>query len=433
MNPEDFLRPGLVLAIGLLIGMQRERANEAPAGLRTFALIALSGYLVGILAVNYTGWIVVAGIFFLSVAFAVGNLIASRNLEEEHSGGITSEVAALLVFGIGVYLADVENERSLAVLFAGVIALLLYYKKPMHRFVKGLEKSDVRAIMQFVLITLVILPVLPNRTFGPYDVVNPFNAWLMVVLIVGIGLAGFLVHRLAGSRVGTLLSGILGGLVSSTATTVSASRFAKGDQERGTAAALIIMIATAVSIVRILLELVAVNREDLGETGPPLGAFLGAVVLLTFILYFRKSKEFVELDPPNNPAQLKPAIVFGILYVLILLAVAASKEHLGQSGLYVVAVISGLTDVDAITLSTGRLIGNDTLQASTGWRVILVAALANLVFKGGIVAVVGRGAAFKQIIFWYGMAFVAGLLILFLWPGSSADSGSAGDLQVLAF
>ena len=98
-----------------------------------------------------------------------------------------------------------------------------------------------------------------------------------------------------------------------------------------------------------------------------------------------------------------------------------------------VAVISGLTDVDAITLSTGRLIGNDTLQASTGWRVILVAALANLVFKGGIVAVVGRGAAFKKIIFWYGLALVAGLLILFLWPGSSADSGSAGDLQVLAF
>jgi len=416
VNPEDYLRPGLALAIGLLIGMQRERAGENPAGLRSFALIALSGYLIGILAVQYTGWIVVAGIVFLAIAFGVGNVIASKNLDEEHSGGITSEIAALLVFGLGVYLADVENERSLAVLFTGVIALLLHYKKPMHGFVNGLEKGDVRAIMQFVLITLVILPVLPNQTFGPYDVVNPFNAWLMVVLIVGIGLTGFLVYRIGSSRVGTLLSGLLGGLVSSTATTVSASRFAKGNNERTTAAVLIIMIATAVSILRIILELVAVNRGDILETGMPLGAFLLVVIVVTVVLYIRRSGEVVELDPPENPAQLKPALIFGILYVVILLAVAAAKEHLGQAGLYIVAVISGLTDVDAITLSTAKLMETDSLETSTGWRVILIAALSNLVFKGGIAGVVGGGEVLKRIILWYGISFAGGLLIFFLWP-----------------
>lgn len=418
VNPEDYLRPGLALAIGLLIGMQRERANEYPAGLRTFALISLSGYLVGILAVQYTGWIIVAGMIFLGSAFAVGNLIAARDTEVDHSGGITSEVAALLVYGIGVYLANAENSRSLAVLLTGVIALLLHYKKSMHRFVNGLEKKDVRAIMQFVLITLVILPVLPNEEFGPYEVVNPFKAWLMVVLIVGIGLAGFLVYRLGGSRVGTLLSGLLGGLVSSTATTVSASRFAKGVNERATAAALIIMIASAISVLRVIFELVAVNRQDLAVTAPPLVAFLIVFIILTVILYYRRSDEMVEIDPPENPAELKPAIIFGILYIVIILLVAAAKDHFGQAGLYVVGVISGLTDVDAITLSTAQLMKTDTLDAATGWRVILTAVLANLVFKGGIVAFLGDKQVLKKLGIWYGIAFAVGLAIIFLWPGS---------------
>ncbi|NNE92810.1 MAG: MgtC/SapB family protein [Verrucomicrobiales bacterium] len=418
MTPDDYLRAGLALLIGLLIGMQRERANEAPAGLRTFALIGLAGFLSGLLAEQFNGWIVVAGVIFLAAVFSVGNFIVHRNGADHHTGGITSEIAALIVYGIGVYLANDQTERSFAVLVAGVTALLLYYKKPMHEFVRGLGGEDVRAIMQFVLITLVILPVLPNQTYGPYDVVNPFNAWLMVVLIVGIGLAGFLVYRIAGSKVGTILSGLLGGMVSSTATSVSASRFAQGNSDRASAAALIIMIATTVSIGRILIELVAVNREDILQTGPPLLVFLLVFAILSFFLYRTRSNEMVELDPPKNPAQLKPAIIFGVLYVLILLAVAATKEEFGQSGLYVVAVISGLTDVDAITLSTAKLMSGDSLDVATGWRVILIAAIANTVFKGAIVGVVGDRHVFKRIATFYGISIIAGLLILFLWPES---------------
>ncbi len=419
MNAEDYLRGGLALLIGLLIGLQRERANQSPAGLRTFALIGMAGFLTGVLAIEFSTWVIFAGILFLAAAFGLGNYIAFRTGKEDHGGGITSEIAALLVYGLGIYLAGAEADRSFAVLMAGITALLLHYKKPMHRFVRGMEAEDVRAVMQFILITLVILPVLPDRTFGPYDVVNPFNAWLMVVLIVGIGLVGFLVYRIAGGKVGTLLSGFLGGMVSSTATSVSASRFAKGEPQRATAAALIIMIATSVSIFRIIIELAAVNRADLMSTAPPLLTFLAVFVVLTLVLYFTRSKEVVELDPPENPAQLKPAIIFGILYVLILLGVAAAKENFGQSGLYIVAIISGLTDVDAITLSTAKLMSNDSLEISTGWRVILVAALANTAFKGGIVGVVGGMAVFKRIAFFYGIAIAAGLLIVFLWPGLS--------------
>lgn len=415
MNLEVYLRPGLALAIGLLIGLQRERSKEGPAGIRTFALIAVAGFLSGILSLAFSGWIVVAGILFLAAALGMSNFIRARR-EEDFGGGATTEIAAFLVFGIGAWLSIPDSDQSLAVIFSGVIALLLFYKKPLHQFVRGLDREDVHAIMQFALITLVILPVLPNRTFGPFDVVNPFTAWLMVVLIVGIGLAGYLLYRVAGSKVGTTLSGLLGGLVSSTATTVSASRFARGTPDRATAAALIVMIASAVSIVRVLIEMAAVNPVDFPVTGPPIAVFLLVFTALTLILYRLRSTDVVHLDPPDNPAELKPAILFGLLYVLVLVGVAAAKEYLGQTGLYAVGIISGLTDMDAITLSTAELISKDKVDVSTGWRVILVAALSNLVFKVGIVGVLGGMGVLKRILLYYGIGIAAGLAILFFWP-----------------
>lgn len=416
MEIETYIRAGVALALGLLIGLQRERAKEDPAGIRTFALVAISGFLVGLLKTDFGGWLIAAGVLFLAAILVAGNLTLLKQKEKDTGAGITTEVAVLLVFCLGVFLADPQRDLSLAVVIGGVSALLLYYKKPMHRFVRGLEQADVKAIMVFVLITLVILPVLPNRTFGPLDVINPFEAWLMVVLIVTIGLIGYVAYRIAGSRVGTLLSGLLGGLISSTATTVSASRLARGKPERATVAGLIIMIASAVAVVRVLIEMAAVNRSDLPETAPPILAFLLLFLVLTALLFWRRSGEVIHLDPPENPAELKVALIFGALYLIILLAVAAAKQYFGETGLYVVAVISGLTDVDAITLSTARLMEKDTIAPELGWRVILVAVLSNLLFKGGLAAAIGGAAVLKRIALWYGLAFAGGLLLVFLWP-----------------
>ncbi len=415
MPPDLYLRLGLALAIGLLIGLQRERVKEGPAGIRTFALISLSGFVVGILAAQFDGWIIAAAILFLAIMIGVGNVLNSRK-KDNYGTGTTTEIATLLVFGIGAYLANPEGSRSLAVVVAGVMALLLYYKQPMHRFVQGMEAKDVQAIMQFVLITLVILPVLPNQTYGPYEVLNPFKTWLMVVLIVGIGLAGYIVYQVAGSRVGTLLSGVLGGMISSTATTVSASRDAGKEKSHVAAATLIIMLASAVAIVRVLIEIAAVSPGNFTATSPPLFIFLAAFLVLTFVIYRRRSEEVVHLDPPQNPAELKPAIIFGILYAVILLGVAAAKEHLGQAGLYVVAVVSGLTDMDAITLSTAELMTKGDLEPGTGWRVILIAAMSNLVFKAGIVGFLGHRNLLKRVSINYAIATAIGLALVFLWP-----------------
>jgi uncharacterized membrane protein (DUF4010 family) len=197
---------------------------------------------------------------------------------------------------------------------------------------------------------------------------------------------------------------------------VTAARFSRTDTKQITAAALIVLLASAVSVIRVLVEVAVVDPGNLLVTAPPLATFFIVFLLLTILLYRRRSAEMVHLDPPANPAGLKSAVFFGILYVVVLFAVAAAHQYLGNAGLYGIAVISGLTDVDAITLSTADLVKSGSIGASTGWRVILLAVLANLVFKGGIVAVTGGRALLLRILPVYGAALASGLCILFFWP-----------------
>ncbi len=208
------------LALGLLIGLQRERTETHLAGIRTFALIALLGTIGALLGLEFGGWVVAAGLLSVALIFFAAGLTNSQTKQAAH--GLTTEVAALLTFGVGAYL--VVGQAAMAVVVGGMVALLLYWKEPLHKFAQQIGEADIKAIMQFVLISLVILPVLPNKTYGPYNILNPFEIWLIVVLIVGIGLAGYVAYKIFGQRGGTLLLGILGGIISSTATTVSYAR-----------------------------------------------------------------------------------------------------------------------------------------------------------------------------------------------------------------
>jgi uncharacterized membrane protein (DUF4010 family) len=413
MSVDIYIRLGIALGLGLLIGLQRERVDKHPGGIRTFALISLFGAISSLLSDSYGEWVLAATFLSLTTLISVSNCLALKK-NPQHGTGLTSEIAALLTFAIAAYL--MHGDKSVAVVCAGVIALLLHYKNPLHNFIGRMSKGDVQAIMQFVLISLVILPILPNKTYDPFEVLNPFKIWLMVVLIVGIGLFGYVAYKLFSAKAGTLLGGILGGLISSTATTIGSARDTKNAPSRATAAAMIIMIATAISISRVLLEIFAVANEFFLTILPPFAVLLGVILILTFILYRRNSDEIIHLDEPENPAQLKPAIIFGLLYAVILLAVAATQEHIGEHGLYVVAVLSGLTDVDAITLSTAELLNKQQLEVGTGWRLIMTATLANTLFKGGAVAVLGASALFKRIAILYGIAIATGVALIFLWP-----------------
>ncbi len=419
MTGNVFVELAVSLMLGLLVGLQRERTESSVAGIRTFPLIAMFGTVCAWLAAEHGGWVLAAGLVAVAALFAVGNLIRSKGGDTD--AGQTTEIAAVLLYGVGAYV--VVGEMAVAVALGGAIALLLHYKAPLHAFVAGIEEGDVKAIMQFALVTLVILPVLPNRVFGPYEVLNPFNIWLMVVLIVGISLAGYVAYTVFGARAGAVLGGTLGGLVSSTATTVSYARRSADSPTTAGLAALVIMIAAATVFLRVLVEIAAVARQRFVDIAPPLVAMLVACLLIGLLAWRRTRGADPQLPHRGNPADMKLALVFGGLYALILLAVAAAKEEFGAAGLYTVAVLSGLADMDAITLSTARLADQGRLDTDTGWRIILVASMSNLVFKAGLVAAFGSRELLREILLLFGGALLAGGAILWLWPvGGQAGS-----------
>ncbi len=270
--------------------------------------------------------------------------------------------------------------------------------------------------MQFVLISCVILPVLPNQTFGWYDVLNPREIWWMVVLVVGISLGGYVVWKFFGQQAGTVLGGILGGTISSTATTVTFARRSRLAPSSVRAASAVIMISTTVSLIRVAVEMAVVGQQSMMKGVLPMSALISAGMLLCLAGWFRTRKETEAMPEQTNPTELRSALVFGALYAIILVAVAATKAHFEKSGLYVVAVISGLTDMDAITLSTSRMVSAGRLPAETGWRVIVSAAMANLIFKAALVAILGHRKLFLNIAFLFGILFITGAILIATLP-----------------
>jgi uncharacterized membrane protein (DUF4010 family) len=398
--------------LGLLLGLERERSESSIAGIRTFPFISLLGTICAQISVAAGGWIIGAGLAALAVILVTANLAKLR--AGEIDPGITTEVAALLLYALGALI--VVGDLTVAVVIGGVMAVLLHLKQPLHTFAKEIGKNDMHAIMQFVILTLIILPVLPNKKYGPYEVWNPFKIWLMVVLIVGLSLGGYVAFKYLGARAGTLLGGILGGLISSTAATFSFARRAASETSLAPLAALVIMIAACVSLARVLVEIAAVASGSFPDLAPPLAVLLAVCCIIAGAMYLLSRKQqHVRMSEQKNPAEIKSAVIFGAVYALVLLAVAAAKERFGEAGLYVVAAISGLTDMDAITLSVAGQTGSGSIDAKSGWRFIMVAALANFVFKFGIVATLAPRELTARVAAAFGCAVGAGAAILVLW------------------
>lgn len=417
MDYHDLTTLAISFGLGLLIGLQRQASdNDLMAGVRTFTLIALLGTICGFLTRE------LSNPFMLPViGLAITGLLLMANyikFRRQGTGGIgqTTEVAALLVFAIGAYL--VLGNRVIGVVTGGGVAILLYLKEHLHGFIDRLKNKELKAIMTFAGISLVILPVLPNETFGPMDVLNPYNMWLMVVLIVGISVVGYFIYKFAGAKVGVISNGILGGMISSTATTVSYSRMAKSTPAIGRMAAFVITAASAIALIRVLVEVGVIIPDKLPQIMLPLLAefVIMAGICVGLFYMINQNQQDTKLPEPDNPAQFKSALVFGLLYGLILLAVAYAKEEFGNNALYIVAIISGLTDVDAITLSLSQLMKKGDLAASSGWKLILLASLANLLFKGIMAAVLGGKRLIRWIALSFGISIVTGLLIIWLWP-----------------
>ena len=406
---------GISFGLGLLVGLQRQHMDNKMAGVRTFTLIAIFGTVCGFMARDFDNPFIIP-VFGIAVAalMVMANVVKLKKFDEPDIGQ-TTEVAALLMFAIGAYL--VMGDRTIGIIVGGTMAVLLYLKEHVHDFIERLKDKDFGAIMTFAGISLVILPILPNKTYGPLDVLNPYNIWLMVVLIVGISVIGYFIYKFVDTKTGILSNGILGGLISSTATTVSYARQTKGEKNIDMMAAFIITTASAIALVRVLVEVGVIIPEKLPQIILPLAVeFLIMAALCAGLFYKVNKKSVTAMPEPDNPAQFKGALIFGLLYGLILLAVAFTKKEFGNQALYAVAIISGLTDVDAITLSLSQLMKGNGLETSTGWRLILLAALSNLMFKGVMAAFLGTRQLMKWIGIAFGISIVSGLLIMWLWP-----------------
>jgi uncharacterized membrane protein (DUF4010 family) len=407
-----FQQLAVSFGLGLLLGLEREQRGSSIAGIRTFPIVSLFGTVCAQVGQTLGGWIVAVGLIALAAIVVCANFAQIK--KGTIDPGMTTEVAVLLLYVIGALI--VVGYLTAAVVIAGAMAVLLHSKRPLHNFARAVGERDMRAIMQFVLLSLVILPILPSEDYGPFGVWNPFKLWLMVVLIVGISLGGYVAYKFLGTRAGSLLGGIIGGLVSSTATTVSYSRRTVPEAALAPLSAFVIMTASCISIVRVLVEVAAVAPAQFMEIALPLTGMLVFCFLIAVALFFPSRKQGIRMPEQKNPAELKPALVFGGLYALVLLAVAVAKQYFGSAGLYVVAVISGLTDLDAITLSTGQLAGSKKIDTSTAWRVILIAVMSNFLFKFGIVAALGSAGLTQRIGCAFAVALAAGGAILLLWP-----------------
>jgi len=409
-SPEH-LEPFLTsLGIGLLIGLERERRPDPKAGLRTFALVALLGTLTAMLADKTgSGWVVAAGL----VSVAAMMIVATRN-DAQGDPGTTSVIALMICYSLGATVW--YGHSTQAVMLAVATTALLYFKAELHGFTHNLSQKDLISILQFAVLTFVILPILPDKDLGPYAALNPHRIWWMVVLISGVSLAGYAALRVVGKRHGAVMIGLFGGLVSSTATTLVFARHVRAQPDLLKTAALVVLLANLMVIVR-LTVLTLVVAPSLAQ---PLTLVLCAGLLLGLMATawgWQGINSHGELPLPevSNPTELRTALGFALIYALVLLFGAWLENIAGSKGLYIFSILSGLTDVDAIALSSLRLFTVGKLDATQAVTSITLAVLSNLGFKIGLVFVIGGAALGRRALpglAAIGIGLAAGLTLL---------------------
>ncbi|MFB6347775.1 MAG: MgtC/SapB family protein [bacterium] len=377
----------VALGLGGLIGVERERHKHKDvfAGIRTLPLVALLGATLQF----YFPSLRMVG--FLLVAILVGIGYYAKAVDK-HDIGMTTAVASILTYVFGAMCTHSPRAMTWAIILSIVTASLLVVKEPLHSFAHGIEKEEMRATLKFLIIALVVLPLLPNRPL-PYALgLNPRFVWMMVVFVSGIGYSAYVLSRLLGARLGIAMSGILGGMVSSTATAVSMSD--RGTRRRGLeiVCSFSIVVASLAMFPRVLIEVLVVNPGMIMNLVPPIVMMAVAGLVPALVLLWRSSAGPDEAPQPEleNPFRLVPALLFGGVFGMVLLLVEYLYGLYGQEGLYVASVLSGLADVDAITLSLGKLAGEGHLAAEAATEGIILASMTNTMVKATITWIVGN-------------------------------------------
>lgn len=406
----------LALALGLLLGLERGwrgrnvREGGRVAGIRTFALLGLLGGMLMLLARESDVLLLPMGFLGVAIILAVAHRFESRRDED---AGITTLVAALLAFTLGA-LAVAGHELA-AVIVAVVTALILDAKTRLHGFLARLSEVELLAIFKLLLISVVVLPFLPNRGFGPGGVLNPFEIWWLVVLIAALSSIGYFAMRLVGPGRGLLLTGALGGLASSTALTLSFARMHRRSAALSAPLSIGILLACAMMFPRVWLETVLVAPELAPLLVAPL---LTMTVLPAAGLLYRPSRMTAPGGTEQevtlgNPFEMRTALGFGALLVIVMLLSHFGRQLFGDAGVYLVAAVAAVGDVDAITLSLARE-STRGLDAEVAQRAIVLSAAVNTVTKGAIAALIGGPRLWRSVTLPLVVAGIAGILVTLL-------------------
>jgi uncharacterized membrane protein (DUF4010 family) len=386
----SFLHTLVVSAsVGALIGLIRQWSDihdkdpfKSDAGIRTFSLWSLMGFLSAYVHDAHAA-------FFFPVAFAIFGIfiIAAHVVDtgKDHLGlGMTSSAAAILTWLVGglVYWQMLEAAFAVTV----TIGILIASKTFIHRWTRNLTNEDILSMLQFLAVTGLILPLVPNRGFGPLDAFNPYNIWLMVVLISGLGFVGYIAVRLLGTRAGITVTGLAGGLASSTATTLALTRNSRDTPEVAGTLAIGIVIANTVMLGRVAMIILALNQDLFMRLLAPviIMALPTSLYLVYHFFYQRHKGHEVDLPKLHNPLSLKLAIKFALLYGIIVFLIKAVSEIGHGTGFYPIAFLSGLTDMDAIALSLTNASTSTSVTINMAATGIIVGALANTLFKTGL-------------------------------------------------
>ena len=385
-------RLALALAIGLLIGLERgwhtrETVNrQRAAGFRTFALIGFLGGLAGAL-VPLSGEIVLAAALLgFIAAFGAFEWLEARSIRNLSA---TTMIAGVVTFMLGAYA--VLGDKAIAVGSAVAITLMLALRQPLHRWVAALKWEELRAALVLLAMTFLLLPILPNRTVDPWDTLNPAEIWLLAIMIAAISFAGYILIRLFGERLGIIMAALAGGLTSSTATTLTLARM---HRESGASPQLLaggIVLSGVVMLARVIIIAGLLNLPMLPALLPPFLAAATVMLAMAWLFLFRDGKIIHPKIALSSPLDLRTAIRFALLIALLMLASGLLHRWLGDPGIFALAGISGLVDVDAVTLSMARM-GGPQIALSAAAMAVAIAVAVNTLAKAAMASWIGGRA-----------------------------------------
>ncbi|MEH0153300.1 MgtC/SapB family protein [Limibacter armeniacum] len=405
-----FIRLIVSTGIGFLIGLEREYASnpaktEIFAGVRTFVFVVIFGYLSTLLSFFFTNWMILVALLATVVIVSLSYWVGSN----KGKVGGTTAFATLIAFLLGctTFLGFIEISLAVTV----ILLVFLSLKGTLHNFIRQITQEEIFALIKFVVIALLILPFLPDKELGPFEVINPREIGWVIILTSGIGFVGYLLMKFLGRDKGILLTGIVGGLVSSTVVAWVFSKKSKKIQGLSRHCAVAILAASTIMTIRVFVWVIIFKQALLPKLTIPLLLIFLAGFGIAYYFYKKQepSSEMKTDFPLGEPLNLKEAFFFGFIYTGILLLVSYANSQFGTKGIYISSAIASLTDIDAITISISKLAGN-AVPLLTAQNVILLATLCNTLVKIGISLSFGSNLLRKYILMGFGLMFLAGIM-----------------------